>query len=59
MLREQLPSVEWTFETLPVTWQTSATLDLLAYDVVIHIGKLFMFIFTSVTSLEFYGCTEW
>ena len=29
---------DFVFQTLPTTWQTSAVLDPLAFDVVIHLG---------------------
>ena len=31
-------SVEFTFQTLPVTWNTAAGLDLMLFDVVVHLG---------------------
>lgn len=31
-------SVEFSYQTLPVTWNTAAGLDLMRYDVVIHLG---------------------
>merc|ERR1711920_750528 len=33
-----MPSVYFHFQTLTTTWGTCNTLDLLAYDVVVHIG---------------------
>ena len=37
-LRDVAPSTDFTFVTLPVTWGTAQGLDLLGFDVVVHLG---------------------
>jgi len=37
-LRAANADVDFTFQTLPVTWNTAAGLDLMRFDVVIHLG---------------------
>eukprot|EP01062_Namystynia_karyoxenos_P034298 TRINITY_DN25156_c0_g1_i1.p2 TRINITY_DN25156_c0_g1~~TRINITY_DN25156_c0_g1_i1.p2 ORF type:complete len:313 (+),score=91.02 TRINITY_DN25156_c0_g1_i1:79-939(+) len=37
-LRRRHPEIEWCFGVLPTVWGTSAALDLLAFDAVVHLG---------------------
>lgn len=38
LLRDELPGVNFVFQTLSTTWGTSNSLDLLTYDLVVHLG---------------------
>lgn len=38
LLRTKRPGIQWNFQTLPVAWFTASGLDLMGYDVVVHLG---------------------
>eukprot|EP00929_Paragymnodinium_shiwhaense_P028813 TRINITY_DN16630_c0_g1_i3.p1 TRINITY_DN16630_c0_g1~~TRINITY_DN16630_c0_g1_i3.p1 ORF type:complete len:343 (+),score=66.38 TRINITY_DN16630_c0_g1_i3:67-1095(+) len=38
LLRKELPNVDFSFQTLTTTWETSRSLDLHTFDAVVHLG---------------------